>query len=104
MTDSDPTPSNASLNAHAWARFWRLMRWMMVAAIAAVLAALFYLHQEGGLVSVHMVIATVAGVGFTVLLGAALMLLVFMSAGSGHDDDVAHAADSGHAEDEEKRP
>lgn len=94
MTDSDPTPTNASLNAIAWQRFWRMMRWMVVAAIAAVAAALFYLHVEGGLISVHMVIATIAGVGFTVLLGAALMLLAFMSSGSGHDDDVAHAADS----------
>lgn len=104
MTDSDPSASNASLNAHAWARFWRLMRWMMVAAIAAVLAALLYLYMDGGLLSVHMVIATIAGVGFTVLLAAALMLLVFMSAGSGHDDDVARAADGGQKDEQGKRP
>lgn len=82
-------PANAAV---AWARYWRLMRWMVIAAMVAVAGALVYLHMVGGLVSIHMVIATVAGVGLAVLLAAALMLLVFMSAGSGHDDDVANGA------------
>lgn len=75
--------------AHAWARYWRLMRWMVLAAIAAVVVALTYLYKVGALITIHMAIATVAGVGFSVMLAAALMLAVFMSAGSGHDEDVA---------------
>jgi hypothetical protein len=35
-----------------------------------------------------MVIATTAGVGLSVMLGAALMGLVFLSSGSGHDEAV----------------
>ncbi|MDB5689230.1 MAG: hypothetical protein JWL91_1106, partial [Sphingomonas bacterium] len=47
-----------------------------------------YLRSGGGALTVHMIIATTAGVGLTVLLGTALMLLVFLSAGTGHDDDA----------------
>jgi hypothetical protein len=39
-----------------------------------------------------MVIATIAGVGFSVLLAAALMGLVFLSSGSGHDEDAADSS------------
>jgi hypothetical protein len=35
-----------------------------------------------------MVIATAAGVGLSVMLGAALMGLVFLSSGSGHDEAI----------------
>lgn len=92
MTDPFPHPTNEELGAVAWKRYWRLMRWMALASIVAVIAALCYLHLAGGLLSVHMVIATAAGVGFTVLLAAALMLLAFMSSGSGHDESVAEVA------------
>jgi len=88
MSDHKPMLSDPARAAVAWNRYWRLMRWMIFAAIVAVIGALYYLHIDGGLVSVHMIIATVAGVGMSVLLGAALMLLVFMSSGSGHDEDV----------------
>ena len=65
------------------------MKWMVVAAIASVLLALLYLKNEGGPVPIHMVIATIAGVGLSVLVGTALMGLVFLSNSSGHDDDAA---------------
>lgn len=102
MTDPTPPSSNASLTAVAWKRYWRMMRWMVGASIAAVVAALLYLHLDGGLLSVHMVIATAAGVGFTVLLAAALMLLAFMSSGTGHDDDVAKTGAETEAETKER--
>lgn len=35
-----------------------------------------------------MIIATAAGVGLSVMLGAALMGLVFLSSGSGHDESI----------------
>lgn len=93
MTDHKPVLSDPARAAVAWTRYWRLMRWMILVSILAVLAALYYLHIEGGLITIHMIIATVAGVGASVLLAAGLMLLVFMSSGSGHDEDVAKAAD-----------
>lgn len=75
--------------AFAWGRYKALMRWMGIAALVAVvvsLAALRYLVGPG--VSIHMMIATSAGVGISVLLAAALMGLVFLSSGSGHDDAI----------------
>jgi acyl-CoA thioesterase YciA len=46
----------------AWARYRKLMKWMLGAAIAAVVASLVYLGSGGGPLPVHMVIATIAGV------------------------------------------
>lgn len=78
-------PERAAL---AWRRYRRLMLWMAAAAVTAVLAAFLYIKSRGGPFPIHMMIATAVGVGFSVLLAAALMGLVFLSSGSGHDDDV----------------
>lgn len=80
---SDPNRAHV-----AWTRFRRLMRWMVLVAALAVIASLLYLRSGGGTMTLHMVIATIAGVGFTVLLGTGLMLLAFLSAGTGHDEDA----------------
>ncbi len=90
MSNPGPGLSDPAVAAVAWARYRRMMRWMVVAAILAVVAALAWLRHVGGLVTIHVVIATIAGVFFTVLLGAALMMAVFLSAGSGHDDTVSN--------------
>ncbi|SFS06252.1 hypothetical protein [Sphingomonas jatrophae] len=80
--------SDPDYAAFAWGRFRRLMRWMaLVAALAAVLA-LAYLWNAGSPFTVALVIATIAGVAGSVLLGTALMGLVFLSSGTGHDSDV----------------
>ena len=73
----------------AWDRYRQLMSWMVIAAIVAVLVALLYLKRGGGALPASMVIATIAGVSLSVLLGAGLMGLVFVSNSSGHDDEVA---------------
>lgn len=88
--------SDPATAAIAWARYRRMMRWMLLAAAVAVAGALLWLHYDGGLVTIHMIIATVAGVGFTVLLAAALMLAAFLSSGSGHDEDVASNPEDWH--------
>jgi lipopolysaccharide export LptBFGC system permease protein LptF len=82
--------------ALAWERYKRLMTWMSLAAVAAVLLALIYLKSSGGPVPIHMLIATIAGVGFSVLLGTGLMGLVYFSNNSGHDDN-AHQGTKGAA-------
>ncbi len=89
MTRPRHALSDPARAAIAWARYRRMMRWMLLAAIVAVAAALTWLHYAGGLATIHMVIATIAGVGFTVLLASGLMMAVFLSSGSGHDEDVA---------------
>ncbi len=80
--------SDPDYAAFAWARYRRLMRWMTLAAAVAVALALVYLKWSVGSLPWQMVLATVAGVGFSVMLGAALMGLVFLSAGTGHDEQI----------------
>lgn len=78
-------PGNA---AHAWARYKRMMRitgWITLAVIAATLAWLF---RENGFVSINLYIATALGIGGTIMLTVALMGLVFLSSGTGHDAAV----------------
>jgi hypothetical protein len=70
----------------AWRRYKRLMAWMVVVAIAAIAAALIYLKRGEGSMPWPMIAATIGGVGLSVLLGTALMGLVFLSNNSGHDD------------------
>jgi len=80
-------------NTEAAQQFWRIMRWIAVAALVMVLAALTYLRLSDGL-TFHMVIATVAGVSVSVLLGCGLFALAFFSDKSGHDARVDAATKS----------
>ena len=43
--------------------------------------------------SVHLYLAAALGVGFAVLLMSALMGLVFLSSGTGHDESVSDLTD-----------
>ncbi len=74
--------------AFAWARYRRLMAGMAGMAFVATTAALTWLYLEHGMVSIHFFIATAGGIFLSVMLGAALMGLVFLSAGTGHDDVI----------------
>jgi len=74
--------------AHAWARYRRLMRFMFGLTIAVVIVALSLLYREYGFESVHLLIATALGIGFSMLLMSALMGLVFLSSGTGHDESL----------------
>lgn len=53
-----------------------------------VLATLGFLFWQNGFVSINFFIATALGVGGMLLLTAALMGLVFLSSGTGHDAAV----------------
>ncbi len=84
-----PSPLEDPRNAaYAWRRYRRLMWWMTGAATVAVIVAILFLYARNGPGSIHLYIAAAAGVFVSVLLGAALMGLVFLSAGSGHDDAI----------------
>ena len=76
--------------ARAWARYRWIMRWVIAAAALSVAGALLFLWADGAPLSASVVIATSAGVALSVLLAGALMGLIFMSSGTGHDEDVAH--------------
>ena len=74
--------------AHAWARYRRLMRLMALVTTGVVITALAILYAKNGMVSVHFYIATALGIAFAMLLMSALMGLVFLSNGTGHDASV----------------
>ena len=74
--------------AFAWARYRRLMRWMTVVTLTMVVLAVILLYWSNGFVSIHFYIATALGIGFAMLLMSALMGLVFLSSGTGHDDSI----------------
>jgi deoxyhypusine synthase len=94
-------PPHSSLDdpdyaAFAWTRYKKLMRWMVLASSVTTLGCLMllrYLVAEP--LTIHMYIATAGGVFMSVLLAAALMGLVFLSAGSGHDDAIENPLDEG---------
>lgn len=79
-------PENA---AHAWARYRRIMRLMMMVTVGVVILAVAALYNQHGMISIHYYIATALGIGFTMLLGSALMGLVFLSNGTGHDASIS---------------
>lgn len=68
--------------------FRKLMLWTSAAAVLAIVVALVYLAAEPGRLGVHQIIATIMGVGATVMLGGGLTALMYLSASSGRDDAV----------------
>ena len=74
--------------AFAWARYRRLMRLMFGITVATVIIAIAVIYKEVGAVSPHFFIAAALGIGFSMLLMSALMGLVFLSSGTGHDEAV----------------
>lgn len=78
-------PRNA---AHAWARYRRILRWMGVVTLLVVAIVDGWLYAAFGFVSIHLFLAASLGVGLTMMLMAALMGLVFLSSGTGHDEAI----------------
>lgn len=74
--------------AFAWRRFRRVLGWMaLVSAAVASLAVLILWHWLGWL-NFALALGTSLGIFFTMLLAAALMGLMFLSSGTGHDEQV----------------
>ena len=69
-------PPDYERAADAWARYKQTMKWMAVVAVVCVLLALIYLKSFGEPVPIHMLIATIAGVGLMVMVGTGLMGLI----------------------------
>lgn len=90
MPRHDPIPiARAALRR----RFWRVLRLLaLLAAAIGALSAVVVARSVAG-VHIHMIAATALGTGFTVLVGGALMTLVFISARSGHDIEAARPPD-----------
>lgn len=67
-----------------------IMRWMTLAMVVIVTGAILLLDYVYGPLSWITIAAAVGGFGGTIMLTAALMGLVFLSSGSGHDEQVRH--------------
>ncbi|GAA4009370.1 hypothetical protein GCM10022280_02770 [Sphingomonas swuensis] len=98
MPKPDPIPS---LRRSQWQRFRRIMRWMSLVALLAAGAAVAFVANGESELKIHMLIATALGAGLSVLLGAALMSLTFLSSGSGHDEEVHRHVNETHKENDE---
>jgi len=85
MPDQDPTPPLEPLKQ----QFLRIMRWAALFSLAIAALAVVLVAQGDENIHIHMLIATALGVGLSVLLGIALMTLVFLSNRIGHDADAA---------------
>ena len=77
-------------HAHALAEFKRTVLIIAVVGVAMVIGAVTYLALTGDLEK-NMVIATVVGVFFSVLLGCGLFAAAFFSDKSGHDQSISDA-------------
>ena len=74
----------------ARAEFVRMVKWIVAIGVVMTGAAIAYLALTGEL-HLHMVIATIGGVFFSVLLGCGLFAASFFSDKSGHDQSVSDA-------------
>jgi hypothetical protein len=72
----------------AWARYWRLMRWMLIFTLVVTIITLGAFWWIRGFVSIHFYIATAGAVIASIMLTAGLMGLVFLSSGTGHDEAI----------------
>ena len=96
MPTPDPVPPLGPLKR----QFVRIMRWAALFSVAIAVLAVVLVAQGESQVRVHMLIATALGVGLSVLLGIALMTLVFLSSRA-HD---AQAADHKQKDANDPRP
>jgi hypothetical protein len=83
-----PDLSDPDYARFAWARYKRLMWWMALVSLATTAIGLGILWQTRGPLPLLFLIFTAGGIFFSVLLAAALMGLVFLSSGTGHDDHI----------------
>lgn len=93
MSDPQPSLSDPDYRRFAWRRYLQILGWMFLVAVATVAAALWWLHSKIGALPLHLAIGTAIGVGLSVMLAAALMGLVFLSSGTGHDEAVKELED-----------
>ena len=89
MPHTDPVPPIGPLKI----RFIRVMRWAALFSVAIAVLAVVLVARGDSELHIQMLIATALGVGVSVLLGAALMTLIFLSNSSGFDADAADHKD-----------
>jgi hypothetical protein len=88
MSDNPTGLDDPDYAAFAWARYRRVLGWMGLATALIVVIAVWLLDIWYGPLSWIAILAAIGGFGATIMMAAALMGLVFLSSGSGHDEDV----------------
>jgi hypothetical protein len=78
-------PEYASL---AWGRFRRILGWMTLLALTAAASGVLLLWWWIGEMRLAIALGAGFGIFFTIEIAAALMGLMFLSSGSGHDERV----------------
>lgn len=74
--------------AFAWGRYRSVLGGMALVALGVAILCVLILWHWLGWLNFTVAFATGLGVFFTILLGAALMGLMFLSSGTGHDAQV----------------
>lgn len=82
-------------------RFWRAFRLLAILSLLVAAIAVLIVARGEPQFRIHLLVATGLGVFFTMLVGSALMSLVFLSASSGHDDDAGGTSPNPSTKDEE---
>ena len=72
----------------AWRRFWRVLRWMTLAAAVLAVVAWWWIDRVYGPLDWVATLALLGGAFVSILMAGALMGLTFLSSGSGHDEQV----------------
>jgi peptidoglycan/LPS O-acetylase OafA/YrhL len=67
-------------------RFLRIFRLLGLLSFIVAVIAVVLVSQGDPTLHINMLIATLLGIFFTMLLGTSLMSLIFISAESGHDE------------------
>lgn len=80
--------SDPQYAAFAWARYRMILRWMLFAALLVSTAALFWLDSVAVTLNWSLFVAVLGGIGGSIFLAGALMGLIFLSSGSGHDEET----------------
>ena len=70
-------------------QFLKIMTWGALFSLAIAALAVVLVARGDETIHIHMLIATALGVGLSVMLGIALMSLVFLSSRMGQDEDAA---------------
>ena len=90
MTERKPGLDDPEYAAFAWQRYRRIMMWMGLASLIAGIVAAVALNYFYGPLNLIAILAAIGGIGGSVLMASALMGLVFLSSGTGHDESVDH--------------
>ncbi len=89
MNDIPPIPAAESAMSSAKRRYKRLMLAMLGITFALIGISMAWLAATGTPMHLHFVLAVSLGIFFSLMLGAALMGLVFFSNASGADAEAA---------------